>query len=308
MTLSLQAAPGTGPRWLAWIVCLLAALIGAGVAPQAFAQDTLPALSGRVVDTAELIDPGREAALVERLAAHERASSDQIVVATVVSLGGRDIAAYAIELAREWQIGTAQNDNGVLLLVAPNEREVRIETGRGLEGALTDARSGLIIRSEILPAFRDGDFAGGIEAGVRAIIDSIAGEYTPPPGAGADTPASALDAYVPLLFIGMIGVPQLLRRAGLRRAAGGAFPAGFVGLFATMVSGTLWIGLAAAIGVFTLLMVTGATVGSGGASRARRGGGFIGVPGGGFGGGFGGGGGFSGGGGGFGGGGASGSW
>jgi len=280
-------------------------------APSAFAQGELPALTGRVVDSAGLLDPAREATLSDRLAEHEAAGGDQLVVATVASLDGRDIASYAIELARQWRIGTAENDNGVLLLVAPNEREVRIEIGRGLEGALTDARAGLIIRSEILPAFRDGDYAAGIERGVRAIIDSIAGEYVASEATTRGTSrADSLDAYVPLLFIGMIGVPQLLRRAGLRRAANGAFPAGFVGLFATLASGTLWIGLAAAIAMFTLLLVTGAGGGGGGgASGRRRGGGFIGVPGGGgFGGGFGGGGGFSGGGGGFGGGGASGSW
>jgi len=289
----------------------LVALVALPAAP-ALAQEgdraALPALSGRVVDLAGLLDPAREAALTDRLAQQEASGGDQIVVATVPSLEGRDIAGYAIELSRAWQLGTARNDNGVLLLVAPEERKVRIEVGRGLEGALTDVRAGLIVRQDILPAFRDGDYAGGIERGVDAIIASIAGEYrAAPAGSSGAASAGPLDTYMPLLFIGMIGVPQLLRRTGLRKAANGAFPAGFVGLFATVLTGTLWIGLAAAVAVFLLVTITGAG-GGGGSSGARRRTGYVGPVGGGFGGGFGGGGGFSGGGGGFGGGGASGSW
>ena len=164
----------------------LGALLAALALPvAALAQDIdFPALTGRVVDAASLLDPATEAALDARLAAHESASSDQVVVATVPSLDGRDVADYANRLGRAWGIGTAENDNGVLLVVAPNERAVRIEVGYGLEGALPDALAGRIVRREILPAFRSGDYAGGIEAGTDAILRAIEGEYVAPPDDG----------------------------------------------------------------------------------------------------------------------------
>ena len=296
------------------LALLLLGASAASLAPAAArAQGGVPgiALTGRVVDGADLLDPAREAALDAALEAHEARTSNQVVVATVASLDGRDVAGYAIELANAWGLGDAERDNGALLLVAPNERKVRIEVGRGLEGALTDARSARIVREEILPAFRAGDFPAGIERGVRAMLASIDGEYVAGPAAGprADDASDPLPRYVPLVFLAMIAVPELLRRAGRRRAANGAFPAGFAGLFATLVSGSLLVGLGVALGAFALLYAAGRGGGGGGRGRPRRRGGFVVLPSGG--GGFGGGGlggGFGGGGGGFGGGGASGSW
>ena len=123
----------------------------------------LPALTGRVVDLAGLLDPARQAELTAQLEAHEKETSNQIVIATVPTLNGYDIADYSNRLGRHWQIGTAEEDNGVLLVVAPNERKVRIEVGYGLEGALTDSLSSIIIQREILPAFRKDQFGSGIE-------------------------------------------------------------------------------------------------------------------------------------------------
>lgn len=298
-------------RRLAFGVAAAAVCVATGAGAQG-APD-FPPLTGRVVDAANLLDPPRETALDALLAAHEAKSSDQVVVATVPSLEGRDIADYALRLARRWELGAAGNDNGALLLVAPAERDVRIEVGRGLEGALTDARSGLIVREEMLPAFRDGDYATGIERGTRAVLATIDGEYVAPAAPAARTDASsAFKGWVPFVFLGMIAVPQLLRRVGARRAADGAFPAGFAGLATTLVSGQLLLGLGAAVAVFLIAWLVsrggggGGLGGGGGAAVRRRAGPVIGGYGGGFGGG--GGGGFSGGGGGFGGGGASGSW
>lgn len=251
---------------------------------------TFPKLTGQVVDQANLLDPAQEAALTQKLAALEQQSGRQLVVATLPSLEGRTIEDYGYRLGREWGIGSAEEDDGVLLIVAPNERKVRIETGYGARVFLTDALSSIIIRNTITPRFRDGDFAGGIDAGV----DAIAEQMRLPPAEAAkrveEAEATAATSrrsgssvgIVPLVFWGLIVLFVFLsfaRRSqgrkyrGKRRRGGGIDP---------MV--ILW-GLDAI-------------------SRASRSGG-----GGGFGGGGGlGGGGFSGGGGSFGGGGASGSW
>ena len=136
------------------------------------AQD-FPKLSGRVVDAAELLAPAEEAALTQKLEALETASTRQLVVATVPDLQGYDIADYGYRLGRAWGIGQEEANNGTILLVAPNERKVRIEVGYGLEPILTDALSSVIIQTEILPRFRDGDFPGGIMAGADAIIAQL---------------------------------------------------------------------------------------------------------------------------------------
>ena len=296
-----------GSRTLALALWLLLSVTASipGVQAQSF-----PALSGRVVDQAQLLDSSQTAALSATLAEHEAQTSNQIVVATIPDLDGYAIADYANRLGRQWQIGTAENNNGVLLVVAPNERKVRIEVGYGLEGALTDALSSIIIQREILPAFRNDNYAVGIDNGVNAIIQATAGEYTAPVGpsgnSGQNDIPDALASFIPLIFIAMVAIPEILRRTGMRKAANGAFPAGFAGLFATLASGSIVIGIGIAIAVFLLVFFKGSG-GSGGGGRSGRHGGYIGT-GGGFGGGGFGGGGFGGGGGSFGGGGASGSW
>ncbi len=270
------------------------------------AQAEFPPLTGRIVDLASLLDDSEEAALVAQLEAHEQETGNQVVVATITSLDGRDIADYANRLGRFWQIGTAENDNGVLLLVAPNERKVRIEVGYGLEGALTDSLSSIIIQREILPAFRQGNFSQGIRQGVDAILQAIRGEYTAPESSSnrSDAVSDKIGNFIPLIFIAMVGVPQLLRKTGHHKAAKGAFPAGFAGLALSLTTGNLLIGLAAAVVAFLFVYFMGSGGGGSGGRRSNRhigGGGFRS-------GGSLGGGGFSGGGGSFGGGGASGGW
>ena len=141
-------------------------MIGLGPAS---AELTFPTLTGRVVDAANLLDPADEQALTSELQALEERSSDQVVVVTLPSLQGYAIEDYGYRLGRHWGIGTKQLSNGMLLIVAPNERKVRIEVGRGLEPILTDALSKIIIENAILPRFRAGDFVGGIKDGVRDI-------------------------------------------------------------------------------------------------------------------------------------------
>ena len=137
----------------AMIVRLLLLLAAAGFATPGAAQ-TFPPLSGRVVDAANLLDPAQEAALTGRLEALEQASSRQLVVATIPDLEGHPIEDYGHRLGREWKIGQAEANNGTILLVAPNDRKVRIEVGYGLEPILTDALSHQIIQTENLPRFR----------------------------------------------------------------------------------------------------------------------------------------------------------
>jgi uncharacterized protein len=148
---------------------LLAALL---FAVPAGAQ-TFPELTGRVVDQANLLPPEQEAELTQRLEALEQASSRQLVVATVSSLEDYPIEDYGYRLGRHWKIGQEGANNGILLLIAPNERKVRIEVGYGLEGIMTDALSSLIIQREILPRFRADDYPGGIVAGADAIIEQL---------------------------------------------------------------------------------------------------------------------------------------
>jgi uncharacterized protein len=139
----------------------------------ASAQPAFPPLTGRVVDRADLLSPAVEAELTTKLEALEAESSDQVVVATIPDLQGYEIEEYGYQLGRAWGIGQNDTNNGVLLIVAPNERKVRIEVGYGLEGVLTDGLSGLIIQRQILPAFRDGDFERGVVQGVDAIDQQL---------------------------------------------------------------------------------------------------------------------------------------
>jgi uncharacterized protein len=135
-----------------------------------------PALTGRVVDEAGLLDATDRAALAESLAGLEAKTTDQLVIVTLKSLQGTSIEDYGYQLGRRWQIGLKNKNTGVLLIVAANERKVRIEVGYGLEGTLTDALTKLIIESSILPRFKVGDFPGGIKSGAAEIIRVLSGD------------------------------------------------------------------------------------------------------------------------------------
>jgi uncharacterized protein len=170
---SLQRA--FGHLWQKLTLALL--LIAAASGTVAYAQ-TFPKLTGRVVDNANLLDPAQEAALTAKLEALEKQSSRQLVIATLPDLQGYEIEEYGYQLGRAWGIGQAEKgslekDNGALLIVAPNDRKVRIEVGYGLEGVLTDALTSNIIQQDILPRFRDKDFPGGIAAGTDAIVTQL---------------------------------------------------------------------------------------------------------------------------------------
>src|SRR3546814_226030 len=153
------------------LACLLALLLAMPAAAQEF-----PKLTGRVVDAANLLSPAAEAEIDAKLANLEATTTRQLVVATIPDLQGYDISDYGYRLGRAWGIGQKQEDNGALLIVAPNERKVRVEVGYGLEPVLTDGMSFLIINNDIVPRFKGGDMAGGIEAGVDAIAKQLRSE------------------------------------------------------------------------------------------------------------------------------------
>jgi uncharacterized protein len=136
----------------------------------------LPALSGRVVDDANILDPPTRAALDRKLAELEAKTTDQVVVVTLKSLQGTSVEDFGVQLGRAWRIGQQNKNNGVLLIVAPSERKVRIEVGYGLEGTLTDAVSKLIIENAIIPRFRANDVPGGVTRGVDDIISVLSGD------------------------------------------------------------------------------------------------------------------------------------
>jgi uncharacterized protein len=158
--------------WAAGLVLIALAFGGTAAA----AAPAFPKLTGRVVDDAGLLSAEDRRTIEADLKALEEKSSDQVVVVTLPSLQGYTIEDFGYQLGRHWGIGTARLNNGVLLIVAPNERKVRIEIGRGLEPILTDALSKIIIENGILPRFRAGDFPGGIKAGVRDIGLALTGD------------------------------------------------------------------------------------------------------------------------------------
>ncbi len=153
-------------------LALLFAAFFALIAAPASAQ-TFPELTGRVVDNADIIPADVEAELTARLEALETQSQRQFVIVTVPDLQGYDEQTFTYQLGREWGIGNAERDDGIILLVAVEERRVRIEVGYGLEGYVTDALSALIIQNQIVPRFRDDDYPGGIVAGADAIIQQL---------------------------------------------------------------------------------------------------------------------------------------
>jgi uncharacterized protein len=154
-------------RFLAAVFAFLCFIAPAAAAPN------FPALAGRVVDNANILSQSTKEDLTQKLAALEQKTSRQLVVVTIPSLQGYEISDYGYQLGRAWGIGQAKLNNGILLIVAPTEHKVRIEVGYGLEPIVTDALSEVIIQTQVLPKFRAGDFNGGVEAGVGALIQQL---------------------------------------------------------------------------------------------------------------------------------------
>lgn len=270
----------------------------------ALAQVAVPPLKGRVTDLTGTLKAEQIASLEQMLQSFEARKGSQIAVLMLSSTQPETIEQYALRVAEQWKIGRKKVDDGAILVVAKDDRAVRIEVGYGLEGALNDATANRIIREAIVPRFREGDFFGGINAAVDRMMRVIDGEPLPAPRAAPQVDGGTFQALPVLLIVAFVAGAIL--RTVFGRFFGSLATGGAVGALAWLLVGVL--SLAALAGVvaffFTLL-------GSSGIGRRHYGGfpgGFGGHRGGGFGGGFGGGGGFSGGGGSFGGGGASGRW
>jgi uncharacterized protein len=273
----------------------------------------VPALKGRVNDYAAILSPATRSQLEQALAAFEAAESTQIVVLTIPSLQGESIETFSMQVAEQWRIGQKKLDNGAILLIAKNDRKVRIEVGYGLEGRLTDLVAGRIIRDTIVPYFKAGDFDQGVISGVQAMMAAVKGEFEA--SKPARQPRSTNPPYSGLpitLLVFIFFISQLGRRRPMVGTVAGGILLPFLG--AMFFSRAIWLLALIPIGLFSgflLSRLAGVFAASQTTSARRRHGGFWIGPGGGF-GGFGGGGGgfggFSGGGGGFGGGGASGGW
>jgi uncharacterized protein len=271
----------------------------------AWAQVAVPPLKGRVTDLTGTLKPEQLASLEQMLRSFEERKGSQIAVLMVRTTAPETIEQYALRVAEQWQVGRKKVDDGVVLVIAKDDRTVRIEVGYGLEGVLNDATASRIIREVIVPRFREGDFYGGIGAAVDRMIRVIDGEPLPEPRPGPQVEGGTLQ-MLPVLFILALVGGAILRRA-LGRVFGSLATGGAVGFVAWLLVGTLAIALIAAVLAFLFTLVGG--LGTGRRYYGGLPGGYGGWGGGGFGGGgSGGGGGFSGGGGSFGGGGASGRW
>ena len=275
----------TAAALLALMVAMVAGLMLFSAPVQA-APLTFPALTGRVVDDAHVLPPATVASLEDKLKGLQDQNSRQLVVVTLPSLQGDDIADYGYQLGRKWGIGQKGTNNGALFIIVPSEHKVRIEVGYGLEGVLTDALTSVILQTQVLPAFKAGDIPGGVTAGTDAIIQQLGADPSTAEQKAADAAAQQAqlqqeDQYRPhrshspisgvfsIIFVIFVLI-SVFGRMGRRGGMGGGF----------------WP-----------LLFLGGMMGGGGRDDDFGGGGFGG-----------GGGGFSGGGGSFGGGGSSGSW
>lgn len=201
-----------------WVVLLWLLAFSLQAAPQ------FPTLTGRVVDEAHVLSGRQQHDLEQRLAQLEKQSQVQLVVTTLSSLQGNTIEDFGYQLGRHWGIGQQGKNNGLLLIVAPQDRKVRIEVGYGLEGTFPDALAANIIATRILPRFRQGDMPGGIDAGVNAIEQTVAGQYTQ--GSARDEPDHGLWFFLAMVIL-MI-VLQTFR--GRRRRRNGFYIGGGSGL------------------------------------------------------------------------------
>ncbi|CAN5391284.1 YgcG family protein [soil metagenome] len=276
---------------LAFMLCFAFAVL---------ADVAVPPPTGRVVDLTATLSSDQAAALEQTLRDFENRKGSQLAVLIVPTTQPETIEQYSLRVVEQWKLGRKKIDDGALLIVAKNDRKLRIEVGYGLEGALNDAASKRIIDEVITPKFKSGDFAGGISDGVERILKVIDGEPLPAPKPEGEMPdLSAIGDYFPFLFIGTLFAGGIFR-AIFGRLLGALIAGGGIGIVMWFLIGTLPLAAIAGVIVFVLTLIGDAIASSGGSGRSS--------------GGFSSGssssssGGFSGGGGSFGGGGASGSW
>ncbi len=277
------------------------------IAALAVLLQPIPPLKARVTDLTGTLTADEQAGLESKLAAFEARKGAQIAVLIVPTTKPEEIEQYSIRVVDAWKLGREKPDDGALLLVAMEDRTIRIEVGRGLEGALTDLVSNRIIDETITPRFREGDVAGGIAAGVDRMIGVVDGEPLPEPDQQWSGETRGIGDMLPLLF-GLVFFGSVVLRAIFGRAFGSLATGGIAGGVAWFVTQALGLALGAGFVGFILSLLLGFSNGGRWSSRPGHGGWTTGGWGGGGFGSGGGGGGFSGGGGSFGGGGASGRW
>ncbi len=284
-----------------WRTALVAFVLTAATAR---AEVAVPPLTARVTDLTNTLTGQQRASLEQKLEAFEKRKGSQIAVLVVATTEPEEIEQYSIRVVDVWKLGRKGVDDGALVLVAKDDRRLRIEVGRGLEGVVPDIAAKRIVADTMTPRFREGDFYGGIDAGVTQLIGLVDGEPLPPPKKQwSREPGGGPEGLFPLLFFVTILMAGAMRRVA-GRFPGALATGGLVGFVAWFLLGVVAAGILAGAVAFLVALVG---VGSGpGWSNGRRGG-YRGPIGGWGGGGFGGGG-FGGGGGGFGGGGASGRW
>lgn len=193
---------------LGWLGALLLAAVF--VSPSSALE--VPYLSGRVVDLAGIIPEATEERIEAKSRQLEERTGAQVAVLTVSSLEGQSLEDFTVRVVDEWQLGQAGQDNGVLVFVAVDERRLRIEVGYGLEGVLTDAMSGRILDGAIAPSFREGDFGGGLERGVDAVIALVSGEGEPPPVRGRGEDDGIPGCFLIFLFLVFFVILPMLRQ------------------------------------------------------------------------------------------------
>lgn len=206
---------------------------------------TFPEPTGYIVDQANILSLEARQALEGELTAYTASTSNEIAVVTVSSLEGVTIEEYAVKLFEKWSIGTKDKDNGVLLLIAPNERELRIEVGYGLEGAVPDITAKDIITTVITPSFKDGNYDVGVTEGVRALIKATEGEYVAQSN-GAKGSSNSVEAILFFLFFGFQFLAAILGRSKSWWAGG--LLGGILGLGSTY------------LGAFGLTLISGGLV------------------------------------------------
>lgn len=271
-----------------FVSLLLGIFLAVGLA---CAEVAVPPLQARVTDLTSTLSAEQQARIEQELAAFEARKGSQIAVLIVPTTQPETIEQYALRVAEAWKLGRKGVDDGALLLVAKDDRALRIEVGYGLEGVIPDAVAKRVISEIITPYFKQGDFYGGIQAGVTRLVRLVDGEPLPPPRQ-KDVSWSNVEDFLPLAFIAVFVVGGVLR-AMLGRFLGASVAGGVAAFAAWLILGSLLSALIVALIVFVFTL--GGGRGMGGFGGRSGGGGF-------------GGGGFSGGGGGFGGGGASGRW
>jgi uncharacterized protein len=192
---------------------VLAWSLSACVAGGALGETDVPLLTGRVTDNAGILSAETARRLTVILKQHEDSTSNQVAVLTITSLEGEALESYSMRVVETWKLGRKDRDNGVLLLVVRDDRKVRIEVGRGLEGDLPDITCGRIIRGVMIPHFREGDYDAGVSAGVDAILASLRGSYTPPADEhGWDLPARLMAGGIFIVVVGLFTLIALFSR------------------------------------------------------------------------------------------------